>query len=51
MAPSFRRLLPECGEILASVRDEHVQEVVKHFSLDASELTLVPVKKDDIENE
>jgi nucleoside-triphosphatase THEP1 len=52
LAPSFRKALAlNAVSILASVRDEHVQEVVKHFSLDASELTLVPVKKDDIENE
>ena len=52
LAPSFRKALAlKQVSILAAVRDVHVEEVVRHFGLEASELNLVQVNKDDIENE
>ena len=52
LAPSFRKALARKQvSILAAVRDVHVEEVVRHFGLEASELNLVQVNKDDIENE
>ncbi len=52
LAPSFPKALARKQvSILAAVRDVHVEEVVRHFGLEASELNLVQVNKDDIENE
>lgn len=48
LAPSFRKALDETScNILASVRDEHVEAVLKCFAIDASHLSIVKVEKEE----